>query len=930
MEPKQEFSVSGRGRRTSASAFACRFWFLSFLLIQIILSTYGSKQGEERENGISELYEAHKQYIDEKVPLNVIRNNSDVRISRLLDTSYKLVNELQLVAPAKKLVERLLVLLVLKDKADLKSDPDGGIEGEDLKEWNKAKGDGTLSHAHFKGEFWYYITTDKSSIVQSYFTMASIDHATGDIDGAFRSYSSILKFDATNSEGILGRVNVYESQGKHDKVLKALTTAIDKGILDADILFRRGQSYMSRKNFEAARADFAQAYISEQIKPKVDNVPDNRLGIILHFRGIAERECGDNKLALKSIVEALKIGTKEDQAIQDLVHCYRELGDHKSLFNIPRKYGDEAKLKFASTLASVSCQMGKLKQAVEYSKFCLDNLKNDMQCLLLKAVSLAGLGKFKETFKVYEDMLALPASSFYIPNETRSRMWNRLESTRVLATKFLSPIKSYNIHNVIDGRILKNAARANGGILEPLGYTPYKERHGLNMNPQFDPAPEFIDKVEGIMREVNQYSPWIQLNTTGFLPNQRIEAAFGLSALQMSQTLRTHIRAKRQGGVGVVVPDSASSSRNYTGFKRCKSPYTADCPIAHHIFDWRDFFEIFVTLRQLAAPFDTVFWVDKFKDSGDNHGHTVDTNLMSDGYKKSSRYSSYYQPGFELMKDIILNEGFHSEYSPDILTPLPLDRVDAVREANTTNELLTAVGMRFYAEILLHSMVSEAEGGDEKVRGGFLILEHMGPHGIDFSIKFQNTEPKYQLQYQRNMDYIFESMVDALVMLAPEDKKGHKDVALAAGLDMYYYWVSYSPLSRGSSAGGYTAIYAILLAAGVQPKNNMPLDVQLDWESFYSRHPSEFKKKAVWVNDCKPVSKSLRALIDGSILIYGTSSNSASSIIQERGNKQAQITLDGVTIDGVPVITSDPLWVADILDTAAAITYVFSNLEDYR
>ena len=70
---------------------------------------------------------------------------------------------------------------------------------------------------------------------------------------------------------------------------------------------------------------------------------------------------------------------------------------------------------------------------------------------------------------------------------------------------------------------------------------------------QFDHKLRLLDLSE-------HYSDWIQLDCPGFLPNKRQHRMFGLAVLQMSTSLSRHIGSLRQGGVGLEVRDSCSSS----------------------------------------------------------------------------------------------------------------------------------------------------------------------------------------------------------------------------------------------------------------------------------------------------------------------------------------------------------------------------------
>jgi hypothetical protein len=65
----------------------------------------------------------------------------------------------------------------------------------------------------------------------------------------------------------------------------------------------------------------------------------------------------------------------------------------------------------------------------------------------------------------------------------------------------------------------------------------------------------------------------------------------------------------------------------------------------------------------------------------------------------------------------------------------------------------------------------------------------------------------------------------------------------AAALDLFFYWIHFAPLTRGTAAVGYMALYAALLAADLQPPRRVPPGVQLDWEALLEGDPARFRAR---------------------------------------------------------------------------------------
>ena len=58
-------------------------------------------------------------------------------------------------------------------------------------------------------------------------------------------------------------------------------------------------------------------------------------------------------------------------------------------------------------------------------------------------------------------------------------------------------------------------------------------------------------------------------------------------------------------------------------------------------------------------------------------------------------------------------------------------------------------------------------------------------------------------------------------------------------LAVFYYWVNFGPLTRGSAATGYAVLFAMAIATAVNLQPAIPEGVQVDWEAIlrYSIQP---------------------------------------------------------------------------------------------
>jgi len=132
-----------------------------------------------------------------------------------------------------------------------------------------------------------------------------------------------------------------------------------------------------------------------------------------------------------------------------------------------------------------------------------------------------------------------------------------------------------------------------------------------------------------LLRRSMTFSHWIQLDTPGFVRNERQHRQFGLAVCQMIDALKS---ARLEPGYQV--RDSFSSKKNLD--------LSFTCRIEFHKFSWRDFFDIAVRWRQLSEPNDPVWWIDGMTLESFCDGFGLQTPMVS-GQLKCIRYHSYFE-----------------------------------------------------------------------------------------------------------------------------------------------------------------------------------------------------------------------------------------------------------------------------------------------
>lgn len=74
---------------------------------------------------------------------------------------------------------------------------------------------------------------------------------------------------------------------------------------------------------------------------------------------------------------------------------------------------------------------------------------------------------------------------------------------------------------------------------------------------------------------------------------------------------------------------------------------------------------------------------------------------------------------------------------------------------------------------------------------------------------------------------------------------------LRKALELFYLWVNFAPLSRGSAACGYAALESAVLAINHMFRRPLPRAVQLDWEAIFTPHCEDFIARVIdWLPIC--------------------------------------------------------------------------------
>lgn len=128
-----------------------------------------------------------------------------------------------------------------------------------------------------------------------------------------------------------------------------------------------------------------------------------------------------------------------------------------------------------------------------------------------------------------------------------------------------------------------------------------------------------------------------------------------------------------------------------------------------------------------------------------------------------------------------------------------------------------------------------------------LTIVANNPDGFEFTIRTPGTPERWK-QYDDELCAVWGKLTAAICENADSERQEAKEAQEEAVCDliltMFYYWVNFGPLSRGSAACGYIVLSGLMAAAGWRLTELLPANVQMDWEAILRPSPEAFIAKA--------------------------------------------------------------------------------------
>jgi tetratricopeptide (TPR) repeat protein len=713
-----------------------------------------------------------------------------------------------------------------------------------------------------------------------WYMMAVVTARNNQADVAINYLSLLLGMNHDHLEGRQLRLSLAKDLNKQNLVIEDTSHLLDyysslgenlHSSAISEHLITRGSSYFQSRRFISAHADFVAAlnisYSSAGFSfERVDDIRSSRAlpcfpssALLWNVIGKCEKEFGDWHLANRSQSQALRCKPDMKEAYHDKAVAVVE-GSHweEALDNLDRALILDPSFKNSyGYQALVFNGLGRTAEAVDVLGHVLELDRTELQGQYLRASYMQTLGRYNDSIAAFDELIdQLSVKMAYqghnVDDDIRNRYINAWFKRELVAFHWIhlddDLRSSYNIERSIHPRVKEgHSSQINDRtpmevIQTELIGSSYHEslpsslpeiaRRLPHADMQDGSSLSKLDNMRMLLTATARIGGWIQLKTPGFLPNQRQHRMFGLAVLEIAQALEDMIISKGE----LLVDDKISSK-------------LSDHPIADangsHIFGWRDLFDIAVKWRRISEANDVVWWIDQIVSPQDQRRSLSESSsgdqrvglntYMLHGVGKVVRYYPYYNQSFQLMKEhIVAGIAYNAKES--------YLRVDEkakhkVMKAKSVSQLYKAV---YSQPLFVVPRIQSLLHPERYLNGTRITLMPSLVEGYDFSICSASTMDRF-LQYEEEHHHVFSNYLNSLASLTAED---HDPAGISQLLDealtLFYYWVNYAPITRGTSATGYAALYGCIVVAGYEIESNLPDAVQLDWEAILRSDPKAF------------------------------------------------------------------------------------------
>uniref|UniRef100_A0AAR2IR12 Tetratricopeptide repeat domain 13 n=1 Tax=Pygocentrus nattereri TaxID=42514 RepID=A0AAR2IR12_PYGNA len=431
-------------------------------------------------------------------------------------------------------------------------------------------------------------------------------------DLALYELSRVITLEPNRPEVYEQRAEILSPLGRISEALSDLTKAIQ--LQPSARLYRhRGTLLFISEDYVAAMEDFQQSLELKRNQP-----------IAMLYKGLTFFHRGLLKEAIETFKEALKLKSDFIDAHKSLAQAYRELGDFDNAMESFQKalLLNQNHLQSLQLRGMMLYHHGSLQDAIGNFKRCLQLEPYNEVCQYMKGLSHVAMGQFYEGIKAQtkvmlnDPLLGQKASSEYL------KVKYLREYSRYLHSHLDIPVAEYNVDQDLPGNFKNHWAKNLPFLIEDYEEQPGLQPHIKDVLPQdFE---SYSPDVQKLICTADHLGSLMQYNTSGFLPNLRIQRAMGLATIEVMQAMH----------------------RTWSNSKVRVNGKTRQ-------LQWRDMFDIAVKWRRIADPDQPVLWLDQMPARSLSRGFNNHINLIR-GQIINIRYMEYFGSILNFIKDRIL------------------------------------------------------------------------------------------------------------------------------------------------------------------------------------------------------------------------------------------------------------------------------------
>ena len=665
---------------------------------------------------------------------------------------------------------------------------------------------------------------------------------TANFDGAIKDLSRAIQISPEEPDGFKRLGQVLGAVGHVREATAALKTAQRLDPKDHDSFQQCATIYHKNRNYREAIV-----YFRETIKvykssmggksqvATAGTARDSKLAVYWNYVGLCENAIGKNLVAVEAYKEALKYDAQFKEALVNMGQAFRDYGmAQQAQVQFERALEIDTEYIHALHLRGLMFHAeGRMQEALQdFLKSLVFDPKHS-ECRVMAGIALHGVGNLTEAIKHYtvlveeenpENIDDVQSSMDESESEPKGKTvakfgspciwaWYQREMACYLQSVFDRKLNTFHfsrpLHSLFK-ELLTKRQPPKELLRRGKGYEKiYSETERAKINDDVVYKRSIRQVEDGsqktnlalLLPHVLRYGKLLQLKSPGFLSNRRQHRQCGYAILEMAQTIRREWRQEKP----TICSGKVSSSHE----------------LGHaHPFGWRDFFDIAVKWRQFSEPNDPVFWIDNMTKEAFEEGFGLQTPMIT-GQLHVPRYYPYFNKAFDAIKGLI-----------DQQCPLTDELRESVYNAQSGIELYKIMARDFWVVSPCYRLSDPAQ----YLEGTRLTMIFKQPDGIEFTTRMPGLPERYK-EYSIEMEYVFDRLKVAMKQQKSgtsnegRSEKKQKEIGDLI-LSVFYLWVTFAPLTRGSAATGYAALYALFLAADMPIQSGPPNGVQADFEAF--------------------------------------------------------------------------------------------------